>query len=141
MEEISTSFCFICLLHLANEQGLKLESAVDGIQAYEESVQEEGDKRIGDIWDLKVSHFLSLLGISLKLGPDIPGSRCNSISVVDFLESTYLIYSYSYNVSICCNIVWFTKCYVLHPLKFCKKILGKGWMFILYNMLLCMDFC
>jgi len=25
MEEISTSFCFICLLHLANEQGLKLE--------------------------------------------------------------------------------------------------------------------
>ena len=28
MEEISTSFCFICLLHLANERGLKLE--VDG---------------------------------------------------------------------------------------------------------------
>ena len=25
MEEISTSFCFICLLHLANEQGLKIE--------------------------------------------------------------------------------------------------------------------
>ncbi|KAF8972668.1 condensin complex subunit 2/barren [Flammula alnicola] len=29
MEEISTSFCFICLLHLANEQGLKLESALE----------------------------------------------------------------------------------------------------------------
>jgi condensin complex subunit 2 len=26
LDEISTSFCFICLLHLANEQGLKLES-------------------------------------------------------------------------------------------------------------------
>lgn len=27
MSEISTSFCFICLLHLANEQGLKIEAA------------------------------------------------------------------------------------------------------------------
>lgn len=26
MEEISTSFCFICLLHLANEEGLKLDT-------------------------------------------------------------------------------------------------------------------
>ncbi|KAG5721350.1 hypothetical protein E4T56_gene12996 [Termitomyces sp. T112] len=54
MEEISTSFCFICLLHLANEQGLKLESAIDGIQDYEEGAREEGDKKIGDIWDLKI---------------------------------------------------------------------------------------
>ncbi|TYJ51401.1 hypothetical protein B9479_008023 [Cryptococcus floricola] len=27
MSDISTSFCFICLLHLANEEGLKIESA------------------------------------------------------------------------------------------------------------------
>ncbi len=27
MSEISTSFCFICLLHLANEEGLKIEPA------------------------------------------------------------------------------------------------------------------
>ncbi|OXC68189.1 hypothetical protein AYX13_03402 [Cryptococcus neoformans] len=27
MSEISTSFCFICLLHLANEEGLRIESA------------------------------------------------------------------------------------------------------------------
>lgn len=26
MEEISTSFCFICLLHLANEQGLRIQT-------------------------------------------------------------------------------------------------------------------
>lgn len=33
MSEISTSFCFICLLHLANEEGLKLESArFDGLE-------------------------------------------------------------------------------------------------------------
>jgi condensin complex subunit 2 len=30
MEEISTSFCFICLLHLANERGLKIEGEDDG---------------------------------------------------------------------------------------------------------------
>lgn len=31
MSEISTSFCFICLLHLANEEGLGIESArMDG---------------------------------------------------------------------------------------------------------------
>jgi condensin complex subunit 2 len=27
MEDISTSYCFICLLHLANEKGLVLEDA------------------------------------------------------------------------------------------------------------------
>ncbi|KAJ7695086.1 condensin complex subunit 2/barren [Mycena rosella] len=53
MEEISTSFCFICLLHLANEQGLKLESAVDG-SAPMESVVEEDVKKVGNIWDLKI---------------------------------------------------------------------------------------
>lgn len=57
MEEISTSFCFICLLHLANEQGLKLESTVDGVAQIEEVDVDEistEDKKIGNIWDLKV---------------------------------------------------------------------------------------
>jgi condensin complex subunit 2 len=51
MEEISTSFCFICLLHLANERGLKLESTA------EELPVEGGDEeqKIGNIWDLKVN--------------------------------------------------------------------------------------
>ncbi|KAJ4473685.1 condensin complex subunit 2/barren [Lentinula aciculospora] len=50
MEEISTSFCFICLLHLANEQGLKLENNPA-------SLSDSGDStetKIGNIWDLKV---------------------------------------------------------------------------------------
>ncbi len=52
MEEISTSFCFICLLHLANEQGLKLESAV---KEEDEVVPEEViEQQAGDIWDIKV---------------------------------------------------------------------------------------
>lgn len=59
MEEISTSFCFICLLHLANEQGLKLESTVDGAARIEEEFDDDDDisiedKKIGNIWDLKV---------------------------------------------------------------------------------------
>lgn len=49
MEEISTSFCFICLLHLANERGLKLETGA------EEDTFAEEDRKIGNIWDLKVS--------------------------------------------------------------------------------------
>lgn len=33
MSEISTSFCFICLLHLANEEGLRIEPArYDGLE-------------------------------------------------------------------------------------------------------------
>jgi len=60
MEEISTSFCFICLLHLANEQGLKLESALEGSPMIEKSLVmdvEEApvdEKKIGNIWDIKV---------------------------------------------------------------------------------------
>lgn len=46
MAEISTSFCFICLLHLANEEGLKIETA-SGDKAAEE-------ERIGALEQLKV---------------------------------------------------------------------------------------
>nr|GAT42949.1 predicted protein [Mycena chlorophos] len=50
MEEISTSFCFICLLHLANEQGLKIDSGMGELPAADTDV----DKKIGNIWDLKI---------------------------------------------------------------------------------------
>ncbi|KAJ7623469.1 condensin complex subunit 2/barren [Roridomyces roridus] len=53
MAEISTSFCFICLLHLANEQGLKLESNVDDDGAAVPG-DEEDVKQVGNIWDLKI---------------------------------------------------------------------------------------
>ncbi|RPD76481.1 barren [Lentinus tigrinus ALCF2SS1-7] len=54
MDEISTSFCFICLLHLANERGLKLE--VDGKTEDEDDVMEAEveDRKVGNLWDLKV---------------------------------------------------------------------------------------
>ncbi|TFK39421.1 condensin complex subunit 2/barren [Crucibulum laeve] len=61
MEEISTSFCFICLLHLANEQGLKLESdaaigALEKMRVVEEEEEEVAseDKKVGNIWDIKI---------------------------------------------------------------------------------------
>jgi hypothetical protein len=54
MEEISTSFCFICLLHLANEQGLKLESNANPVEDSESQTDAEGEKKVGDIWDIKV---------------------------------------------------------------------------------------
>lgn len=42
MSEISTSFCFICLLHLANEQGLKIEVGGGGNEGKLEALPEEG---------------------------------------------------------------------------------------------------
>ena len=70
MEEISTSFCFICLLHLANEQGLKLESDADKVPQDTiipdddedegmDAEAPEGDKKIGNIWDIKVGYLRS----------------------------------------------------------------------------------
>ncbi|PIL25085.1 hypothetical protein GSI_12974 [Ganoderma sinense ZZ0214-1] len=57
MDEISTSFCFICLLHLANERGLKLE--VDGtVETNEEEILATGDNKVGNLWDLKASTVL-----------------------------------------------------------------------------------
>ena len=48
LSEISTSFCFICLLHLANERGLKLETDSKADPEREDEID------VGDIWSLKV---------------------------------------------------------------------------------------
>jgi len=53
MQDISTSFCFICLLHLANERGLKIEVG-ESPDVEDEGEPEEGDNRVGDLWSLKV---------------------------------------------------------------------------------------
>lgn len=63
LEEISTSFCFICLLHLANERGLKLESGET-----EDTIipDDEDNKKVGNLWDLKVCRrFVSSFGARL----------------------------------------------------------------------------
>ena len=48
MSEISTSFCFICLLHLANEEGLRIETArYDGMEG-----EDVGCMGVAEIEDL-----------------------------------------------------------------------------------------
>ncbi|KAG8905046.1 hypothetical protein FRB99_000782 [Tulasnella sp. 403] len=54
MEEISTSFCFICLLHLANEQGLKLEVGGKEESAMAIDEEAESERRVGDLFGVKV---------------------------------------------------------------------------------------
>ncbi|KAL0570802.1 hypothetical protein V5O48_011153 [Marasmius crinis-equi] len=51
MRDISTSFCFICLLHLANEEGLKLENPTTDVGGDDDGEYEE--RKVGNIWDLK----------------------------------------------------------------------------------------
>jgi condensin complex subunit 2 len=73
MDEISTSFCFICLLHLANEQGLKLESAPDEKlpSVFEETAVDDDedlstvDKQVGNLWNLKVRAYILLHSVNL----------------------------------------------------------------------------
>ncbi|KAJ9616081.1 hypothetical protein H2204_014122 [Knufia peltigerae] len=47
MKDISTSYCFICLLHLANEKGLVLEGELDGERAMQE-IMVMRDKSVGE---------------------------------------------------------------------------------------------
>jgi condensin complex subunit 2 len=64
LSEISTSFCFICLLHLANERGLKLET---GDVTKAPSTVQEVEDNVGNLWGLKVS---------LRTTPDVFNSYC-----------------------------------------------------------------
>ena len=82
MAEISTSFCFICLLHLANEQGLKLESGSSEVELGAEN--DENDKigkRVGDIWGLKVIFSSIILMHADALWIDLSRSNRHSCSI------------------------------------------------------------
>merc|ERR1711939_413464 len=47
MKDISTSYCFICLLHLANEKGLVLEGDLEGERAMQE-IRVSRDGTVGE---------------------------------------------------------------------------------------------
>ena len=47
MKDISTSYCFICLLHLANEKGLVLETDGEGESAMQE-IHVSRDPAVGE---------------------------------------------------------------------------------------------
>lgn len=54
MEEISTSFCFICLLHLANEKGLRIQTpeAAAGEEIVDDGLMER--RAVGGLDRLRV---------------------------------------------------------------------------------------
>ena len=99
MQDISTSFCFICLLHLANERGLKIEVGESpGVE--DEDQPEEGDNKVGDLWGLKVI-LLFRPPLSYCSGTDsffigLPRSNRHSFSVREGrADNTQLIYTLS----------------------------------------------
>lgn len=53
MDEISTSFCFICLLHLANEKGLRIQTPA-GVAEGEEDDGLVMRKTVGGLEGLRV---------------------------------------------------------------------------------------
>jgi len=53
LEEISTSFCFICLLHLANEQDLRLQP--NSVKAKTADLEDaEGPSSVSSLFNLLV---------------------------------------------------------------------------------------
>ncbi|KIY52946.1 barren [Fistulina hepatica ATCC 64428] len=56
LEEISTSFCFICLLHLANEEGLRLETT--NICTVDMDDDELLVDQASNLWDVKVRQLI-----------------------------------------------------------------------------------
>ncbi|GAA6039825.1 hypothetical protein JCM8097_004242 [Rhodosporidiobolus ruineniae] len=57
MSEISTSYMFICLLHLANEKGLRIQTPLLGTEGADEEMVEEGEERhewVGGLEGLRV---------------------------------------------------------------------------------------
>jgi condensin complex subunit 2 len=66
MEEISTSFCFICLLHLANEEGLRISedgtataSEASGSKRRVEDEMETIIKHVGGLDKLRINRELT----------------------------------------------------------------------------------
>lgn len=100
MSEISTSFCFICLLHLANEEGLSIETArfdgqedldvgclgeADDVEVEHETYKrkrkskkmgegERKDRVVGELQALRV--YKVSLRYAVKDGANLAGSYC-----------------------------------------------------------------
>ena len=102
MEDISTSFCFICLLHLANEQGLKLQassSIPDDDGCDEVSSEERGVDSVADIWSLKVCSPPLTLHTQIRMAESYP-SRSSEIRMLHQLHDDYFILLSGVSVSI-----------------------------------------
>jgi hypothetical protein len=94
MEDISTSFCFICLLHLANEQGLKLQASSSSVPddngCDEASLEEQGMESIADIWSLKVRSLRLTPHARIRKAESYP-FRSSEIRMLHQLHDDYFI--------------------------------------------------
>ena len=72
MQDTSTSFCFIRLLHPTNEHGLKIEVG-ESLGVEDEGQLEEGDHKVENVGGLRVFYFISSSWSSYHSGAD-----CNS---------------------------------------------------------------
>jgi condensin complex subunit 2 len=80
MEEISTSFCFICLLHLANEEGLELnisQGSAGSLAGDESFASSQSSRRsmstVGEGDDLSASNIFEKMaqaGMGMKGSAD-----------------------------------------------------------------------
>lgn len=85
MEEISTSFCFICLLHLANEEGLQIKMPADAtgldMLAGKSIVEDDEDDALdGDVPRSRQSTFQA------KPLQDRPDDDLDSAGLVGYLD-------------------------------------------------------
>lgn len=68
MEEISTSFCFICLLHLANEQGLQIQDATAESRTAEDNADDEDEDAEGEVREKENNDWMSMETTSRYVG-------------------------------------------------------------------------
>ena len=124
MQGISMSFCFVCLLHLANERGLKIE-VMESLGVEDKGQSEEGDNNVGDLWGLRVIFVLSSCS-SYRMGNDcrfyigLPISKRRSLSVMDKPsgQRTWSIHSdASTSFLSFCSFLYLTDCSIF-PLAF-----------------------
>jgi len=135
MQDISTSFCFICLLHLANERGLKLEVG-ESPDVEDEGEPEEGDNKVGDLWGLKVKSFPSFHTTARELivvfSSGLPRSKRRSLSVREWIPSDQPRFGlYAHDASIC-FLCRFVPLFILRIVLFCFRISTSTYRVVVY---------
>ena len=117
MQDTGTSFCFVCLFHLANERGLKIEVG-------EGPGVEEGGNMAGELWGLKehsfhppslpFSHHLGIVRFS-PLG--LPRSERCPFSIREGVDRMGSIRPRAYTrtyLRVCYRFVLFLSCWSFH---------------------------
>ena len=98
MQDISMSFCFICLLYLANERGLKIEVG-ESLGAEGEGQPEEGNNKVGDLWGLRVvfsrPFHLVVQELIVVFISGLQGPKCRSLGATGEYRRINALSSYT----------------------------------------------